>query len=76
MAETWVITLSGSQPIESVLETAKQAGLVIGHILPDIGVIVGDGSKEVASKLRHSKGVADVSPDQPIGIIPPGPDFG
>jgi len=71
MSNTWVITLSGSRPIELVVEDAKQAGLTIRRVLHEIGTIVGDGSEEIASRIRNTKGVADVSIDRPIGIVPP-----
>jgi hypothetical protein len=70
--KTWVITLSGTQPIHIVAEQSKAAGLKLRHVLEHTGIVVGFGTEETASRLRNIPGIADVSEDQPIDIGPPG----
>lgn len=68
---TWIITASGDRPVAELVTDLRKAGLVVGSLLAEIGVITGQCSKAQAAALRKVAGVADVSPDAPIDIGPP-----
>jgi hypothetical protein len=76
MSQIWVVTLSGTRPIMSVAEDAEQAGLLIRHVLPEIGVILGEGNENIASTMRTVEGVSDISLDLPIGVNLPATNDG
>ena len=69
---TWIITASGERPVAELVVGLRKAGLVVGTVMADIGVITGRCSKAQAAALRKLPGVADVSPDAPVDIGPPG----
>lgn len=70
MAQIWAITLSGSRPIMSVADDVREAGLSITHVLSEIGVILGEGSDEIASKIRTLEGITDVSLNKTVRLNP------
>ena len=49
-----------------------KAGLVVGSLLAEVGILTGRCTQAQAAALRKVAGVADVSPDVPIDICPPG----
>ena len=67
-----VITLSGDRPIHEVAEDLRVAGLSVDQVLTPIGIVTGSAHPDAAERLRKVRGVADVSPDHPIDIGPPG----
>lgn len=68
---TWIITASGERPVADVVADLRKAGLVVGSLLAEIGVITGQCSPAQADALRKVAGVADVTPDAPVDIGPP-----
>ena len=74
MAQLWAITLSGSRPIMSVADDVRKAGLSITHVLSEIGVILGEGSNEIASKIQRLEGITDVSLDETVRLNPSPPN--
>jgi hypothetical protein len=72
--QRWIVTLSGERPLDELRRELSKAGLKIDQEMEVIGIVSGCGAPEVADKLRSVRGVADVSPDQPIDIGPPGSD--
>lgn len=74
MAEpgTWIVTLSGDRPAGEVRRDLSDSGFRVDQVLEEIGVIIGRCGAEVAETLRGLKGVADVSPDSPVELGPPG----
>ena len=69
---TWIITATGERPVAELVSDLRKAGLVVGNLLAEIGVVTGQCSKAQAAALRKVAGVADVSSDAPIDIGPPG----
>lgn len=69
---TWIITASGERPVAELVASLRKAGLVVGSVLAEIGVITGQCTKVQAAALRKVAGVADVSPDAAVDIGPPG----
>ena len=69
---TWIVTATGERPVAELVSDLRQAGLVVGTLLAEIGVVTGQCSKAQAAALRKVAGVADVSPDAPVDIGPPG----
>ena len=69
---TWIITASGERPVAEVVADLRKAGLVVGSLLAEIGVITGQCTQAQAAALRKVAGVADVAPDAPVDIGPPG----
>ena len=69
---TWIVTATGERPVAELVVDLRQAGLVVGTLLAEIGVVTGQCSKAQAAALRKVAGVADVSPDAPVDIGPPG----
>jgi hypothetical protein len=69
---TWIITATGERPVAEVVTALRKAGLVVGTVMAEIGVITGQCSQAKAAALRKVAGVADVSPDAPVDIGPPG----
>lgn len=61
VSELWVITIGKDCPIMSVAKEVTQAGLSIKDTLPEIRVILAEGSEDIASKVRALDGVTDVS---------------
>lgn len=70
-SRTWVVTLSGERPLDSIRNDLEEAGFRTAQILEAIGVVIGECDSKVAAKLRRLAGVADVSPDSPIDLGPP-----
>lgn len=70
----WIVTLSGDRPIGTIAKELGTAGLSKQTVLKEIGSITGAASDKDAAKLRKVRGVADVSPSQPIDIGPPDSD--
>jgi hypothetical protein len=68
----WIVTISGDRPIEEVEKDLAKAGFSVGQVLKEVGSITGVGDDNLESKLRAIRGVADVTPDTPIDIGPPG----
>lgn len=69
---TWIITASGERPVAELVTGLRKAGLVVGSVLAEIGIITGQCTTAQAAALRKVAGVADVSPDAPVDIGPPG----
>ena len=69
---TWIVPATGERPVAELVSDLRQAGLVVSSLLAEIGVVTGQCSKAQAAALRKVAGVADVSPDAPIDIGPPG----
>jgi hypothetical protein len=67
-----VITISGERPIHEVAHDLKKAGLQVDQVLENIGSVTGSAETGTAERLRSIRGVADVSPDHPVNIGPPG----
>ena len=67
-----VVTLSGDCDVHEVVRGLKAAGLEIDQALAEIGVVTGSADADQLEKLREVRGVADVSPDHPVDIGPPG----
>ena len=67
-----VVTMSGDRDIHEVARDLKAAGLEIDQALAEIGVVTGSADTDQLKKLREVRGVADVSPDHPVDIGPPG----
>ena len=67
-----VITLSGDRPIHEVADDLKAAGLSVDQVLTSTGIVTGSALPEAVARLRNVRGVADVSPDHPVDIGPPG----
>jgi hypothetical protein len=70
--KTWIVTTSGDRPVKDVAKDLRATGFSVDQVLDEIGAITGAGDDRVAEKARAIKGVADVSPDTPIDIGPPG----
>lgn len=70
----WIVTLSGDRPIRTIAKELGTAGLTKQKVLKEIGSITGAASDKDVAKLRKVRGVADVSPSEPIDIGPPGSD--
>ena len=69
---TWIITATGERPVSELVAALRKAGLVVGTVMAEIGVITGRCSKAQAAALRKLPGVADVAADAPVDIGPPG----
>ena len=67
-----VITLTGDRPIHEVAGDLKAAGLAVDQVLTSTGIVTGSAHPDAATRLRNVRGVADVSPDYPVDIGPPG----
>jgi hypothetical protein len=67
-----VITLTGDRPIHEVTGDLKAAGLAVDQVLTSTGIVTGSAHPDAATRLRNVRGVADVSPDHPVDIGPPG----
>ena len=70
----WIITVSGDRPIGAIAKDLGTAGLTKQQVLKEIGSITGAASAKDVAKLRKVRGVADVSPSEPINIGPPDSD--
>lgn len=68
----WVVTLSGDRPAEEVRRDLVAAGFTVGAVLEAIGVITGEADAAAVEKARRIKGIADIAPDRPVDIGPPG----
>jgi hypothetical protein len=68
----WIVTTSGDRPMADIARDLKRAGLKINQVNDQIASISGTGSSGLKTKLKAIKGVADVSPDTPIDVGPPG----
>ena len=49
---TWIITATGDRPVAELATDLRKAGLVVGSLLAEIGVITGQCSKAQAAALR------------------------
>jgi hypothetical protein len=67
----WIVTTSGDRAIADVAKDLKAAGFAIDQTLDQVGVITGKSDAKAITKARKVRGVADVSPDQPVDIGPP-----
>ncbi len=68
----WVVTTSGQRPLADVQAELEQNGFAVENSLAEIGILTGSGDDETIDRLRGIDGVADVAPDTPIDIGPPG----
>lgn len=66
-----IVTISAERPVREVAKDLSKAGFKVGQILEEIGSITGSCDASQIGKLRAIRGVADVSPDNPIDIGPP-----
>ena len=69
--KTWVVTTSRDRPLADIAKDLSRAGFAIDQTLEQIGVFTGKSDDKAVGKARAIRGVADVSPDQPINIGPP-----
>ena len=67
-----VITMSGERPIDEVVNDLRAAGLEVDQVLETVGSVTGSAHPATTERLRSIPGVADVSPDHPVDIGPPG----
>jgi len=67
-----VVTISGDRPIHEVAKDLKAAGLEVDQVLESIGSVTGSAHPDTSKRLKRIPGVADVSPDHPVDIGPPG----
>jgi hypothetical protein len=67
-----VIMISNKRPIHEVAHDLKKAGLRVDQVLENIGSVTGSAEMGAVERLRSIPGVADVSPDHPVNIGPPG----
>jgi hypothetical protein len=67
-----VVTLTGDRPIDEVADDLRAAGLSVDQVLTSTGIVTGSAEPGATDRLRKVKGVADVSPDHPVDIGPPG----
>ena len=67
-----VITISGDRPIHEVANDLRSAGMDVDQVMEFIGTVTGSANPQTAERLRSVQGVADVSPDHPVDIGPPG----
>lgn len=76
MAErrSWIVTLSGERKPAEVKRDLAAAGFAVGEVMEAIGVITGTADAAAVERARAVKGVADISPDTPVDIGPPGSD--
>lgn len=70
--QRWVVTLSGDRPLADLRADLAGAGFTVEHELTEVGVVTGRAAGEAAAKVRAIPGIADMSPDTPIDIGPPG----
>ena len=70
--KSWIVTTSGERPVKDVAKDLRAAGFAVDQVLDEVGSSTGEADDRVAQKARSIKGVADVSPDMPIDIGPPG----
>ncbi len=68
---TWVVTTSRDRPLADIAKDLSRAGFAIDQTLEQIGVFTGKSDDKAVGKARAIRGVADVSPDQPVNIGPP-----
>ena len=68
----WIVTMSGDRAISEVKKDLEHAGFAVANVLEEIGSITGAAGDDIATKVRAIPGVADVSPDAPVDIGPPG----
>jgi len=67
-----IITVSRDRPIQDVVNDLKSAGFDVDQVLEFTGTVTGAAHPLTADRLRSVRGVADVSPDHPVDIGPPG----
>lgn len=67
----WIITASGERSLSELKKELTDNGLKVEETMDEIGIISGEADEEAAKKMRSVRGVADVSPDNPIDIGPP-----
>jgi hypothetical protein len=70
--QSLIVTLTGDRPIDEVTDDLKAAGLTVDQVLTSTGIVTGSAPPDAATQLRKVRGVADVSPDHPVDIGPPG----
>lgn len=70
--QRWVVTLSSDRPLADLRKDLAGAGFSVEQELTELGVVTGNCDEKAAGKVRALPGVADVSPDTPIDIGPPG----
>jgi hypothetical protein len=70
----WIVTTSGDRSIKEVQKELLEKGFKVDQVFDEIGSIIGEAEDEVVKKARGISGVADVSPEAPINIGPPGSD--
>ena len=70
--QRWVITTSGSRPLDDIVKDVAKKGFAVDEVLDAIGCVIGVATDKVAEAVRAVPGVADVSPEPPpINIGPP-----
>lgn len=71
----WIVTTSGERSIDDVQKELREKGFKVDEVYDEIGSIIGEADDDdVVSDVRNITGVADVSPNEPIDIGPPGSD--
>jgi len=67
----WVVTLAPDTAAGPARTALAKAGLQVGQVLEEIGVITGRGAANLGAALRRVKGVTDVAEQAAIDIGPP-----
>jgi hypothetical protein len=70
----WIVTTSPDRPIAEIARKLAAAGFAVEAVNEEINSISGTATDQAVAKMRSVPGVADVSPDVPIEIGPPGSD--
>ncbi|MFJ5107204.1 MULTISPECIES: hypothetical protein [Glutamicibacter] len=60
----YVITISTQHPLEPVVSELQSRGLQVKQVLAALGQVIGEGSEEVAEKLRGLSAVESVDAQQ------------
>ena len=71
-AKQYIVTVSGDRPIHQVANDLKAAGFNVDQVLEFTGTVTGSADPSLSERLQKVPGVADVSPDYPVDIGPPG----
>ncbi len=70
--KNWIVTTTADRQIREIAGDLEKAGFTVGAVNDEIQSITGSAEEATVTKLRGIAGVADVSPDAPIDIGPPG----
>ncbi|HEX8644730.1 MAG TPA: hypothetical protein VF702_12545 [Allosphingosinicella sp.] len=74
MTKRWIVTLSDERPAAETCRQLRAAGLADLELMNAIGIATGTADEAAAARMRALPGVADIAPDMPVDITPPGED--